>query len=142
MLAALLTAAAPPPTTITDFGGGQPVVCGAQVGADLCGRLQCRLAPEAVGDSGRDDQRVVRLGDCRAVVAPAERRFGRQVQSGQRGLNGPHPIQPAEPVERNPVVAGPVVGAGQPDAEFLAADQCRFDRDSDDVGVAGRAGSR
>ena len=62
---------------------------------------------------------------------------GGEVDSGQRALNDPYPVQPAESVEWDPVVTGPVLGARQPDAEFLAADQPGLDRDADDVGVTG-----
>ena len=120
-------------------GTGQPLVCCLYVGADLGGRLQCRPPPEAVADSRRNDQRVVLLGDCRAVLAQAEDGSGRQIHSRQRGLYLSHPVQAPELVERNPVVAGPIVWAGEPDSELLATDQRWFDRNSDDVGVGGQA---
>ena len=120
-------------------GAGQPVVCGAQPGPDLVGRLQRRLPPEAISDPRRDDQRVVSLGDGCAVFEPTQDGSASEVHARQCGLNRPYPVQTAEPVERNPVVAGPVVGAGEPDAELLTAHQRRFDRDSDDVGVPGQA---
>jgi hypothetical protein len=52
-------------------------------------------------------------------------------------LDDPYRIQTTESVERDPVVAGPVAGAGQPDTEFLAADQSWFDRNTHDVEMFG-----
>jgi hypothetical protein len=52
-------------------------------------------------------------------------------------VDDPYPIQTTEPVEGDPIVAGPIVGARQPDAELLAAHQPWLDRDADDVGVTG-----
>ena len=77
MFAALLTAAAPPPTTMTDRAAASRWCGGAQVGADLVRRLQRRLPPEAVGDTGGDDERVVRIpvvepsASCTATVRAA-----------------------------------------------------------------------
>ena len=62
---------------------------------------------------------------------------GGKVEPCQSAVDGAHPVQAAEPVERDPVGARPVLRAGQPPAQFLAADQCRFGRDSDHLGVAG-----
>ena len=52
-------------------------------------------------------------------------------------MHGAGPVEPAVAVEGDEVVAGPVVGAGQPEAELLAADQRGLGGDADDVGVAG-----
>ena len=108
-----------------------------QIGAYLVGRLEVRPAPEAVGDSGRDDQCVIPLGRRRAVVMADTYGAGGKVESRQSAMDGAHPVQAAEPVERDPVGARPVLRARQPPAQFLAADQCRFGRDSDHLGVAG-----
>ncbi|GAB4722444.1 hypothetical protein MOKP126_19900 [Mycobacterium avium subsp. hominissuis] len=114
----------------------------AQVRADLGGRLQGGASPEAVADPGADDQRVVRLGDGCAVVAAPEYGAGGQVHPGERRLHRADAVQAPEPVERNPVIAGPVVRAGQPDPEFLAAHQGGFGGDPDDVGVPGQPDRR
>ena len=118
-------------------GGGQAVVSGAQIGVDLGGRLQVRPAPEAVGDSGRDDERVVLLVQRRAVVTLNRDGSVSEVEPSQRAVDGSNPVESAEPVERDPVVTGPVVGAAQPNAQLLATDQRGLGRDSDDVGVTG-----
>ena len=127
------------PTTDDDHGcgGGQAIVCGVQISADVGGRLQGRPAPEAVADPGRDDQRVVVLDERRAVVS-VTRHFPRgQVHSGQRALDDPHPVQAAESIEGDPVVTGPIPRARQSDTELLTADQARFHRNTDDVEMFG-----
>lgn len=117
--------------------GGQALVRRPKVRVDLGGRLQGRLSPEAVADAGGDDQHVIRNLRRRTVGQSHRHGPGREVQPGQGAVHGADPVEAAEPAERDPVVAGPVVGPCQPPAEFLAADQSRLGRDSDDVGVAG-----
>ena len=72
-----------------------------------------------------------------AAVAAAGDGLGVQIDFGQGALDDPDRIQTTESVERDPVVAGPVAGPGQPDTEFLAADQSWFDRDTHDVEMFG-----
>ena len=118
-------------------GGREAIVGALEVPVDLGGGLQARLAPEPVGDAGRDDQRVVRLGRGRAVCAGDGHRPVRQVDPGERAVDGPDGVEPPVPVERDPVVPGPVFGSADPPPEFLAAHQSRFGRYADDVGVLG-----
>src|SRR5206468_8179874 len=104
----------------------------------LVGRLQIRLAPETVAHPGRDDQRVVGLLRRRTVVMGDDDVAGVDVDPRQGAVHGAHPVQPAELLEWNPVGASPVVRAGQPPAQFLAADQRRLRRDPYDLDVAGQ----
>src|ERR1700735_1079373 len=109
------------------------MVCGVEIGADLRCRLHGRPAPEAVADPGRDDQRVISLDECFAVVAAAGDGSCGQIDFGQGALDDPNRIQTTESVERDPIVAGPVARAGQPDTEVLAADQPWVERNTRDV---------
>ena len=137
MLAALLTAAAPPPTTITDLAAARRSWAARRSAPTSSADCSVGPAPEAVGDTGRDDERVVVLGRGRPVVTLDRDRSVDEVDPGERAVHGSHAVEPAVPVEGDPVVAGPMVGAAEPPAELLAADQPGFDRDADDVGVPG-----
>ena len=116
-------------------GRRELVVGRPEFGVDLGGGLQRRAAPEPVGDAGRDDQCVVGHRRRRSVGASDGDRAGGEVHVGQGAVHGADPVQAAESVERDPVVPGPVVGIGQPPAQFLSADQPRLGRNADHVGV-------
>lgn len=120
------------------FRGTESFVVGVEPGADLAGRLQRGVAPEPVADSGRNHQGVIGFGDRGALALPGQHDAAGQIEASQLGLHRSHPVQATEPVERNPVVAGPVVGSGEADAEFLTADQPGFHRDADDIRVRGQ----
>ena len=120
----------------------QALVSGGETCLDLICRLQFRLAPEAIGDSGRDDQDVIGF-DGGDAVGTVQRHLPRgQVDTGQRALNGAHPIEAVKAVERNPVVPGPVLRPGNPPAQLLSADQTRLRRDAYDLGVLGEPDRR
>src|SRR6195256_7094976 len=123
-------------------GFGQPIVGGAKSLADVVVRLEMGLAPEPFGHSRRDDQRVIPLGRCRAVVVSDADGAGTKVDPGQAAVHGAHSVKAAEPVERDPVGSRPVVRTGQPPTQLLPTYQRRFSRDSNDLGVAGQSDRR
>ena len=127
--------AAPPPTTITDLAADTRS-CAARRSA-LISAADCILARrQSDRQLGGDDQRS--YPSANGVPSSRRRQTAeRPVPVRSACPDDPHPIQSAESVEWDPVVTGPIVGPGQPDSEFLAADQCRFDRDPGDVGMTG-----
>ena len=110
---------------------------GAQRIAHLFRRRQVGAAPEAVGHTGGDHQHVVRLGPLDAVGVEHPDLARVEVDAGEAAMHHPHVVEPPIAVVRDPVVARPVVGAGEPDPEFLAAHVRGLRRHADDVGVPG-----
>ena len=122
--------------------GGELVVSGPEAGLDLGERLEVGAAPEAVGDAGRDHQGVVRLGGRGSIGETYVDRAGLQVEAGERAVDRADVVEAAVAVEADEVVALPVLGAGQPGAELLAADQRGLAGDADEVGVPGEMDRR
>ena len=113
-----------------------------QVGRHLCVGPDAGLAPEPVAHTGRDHEDVVRLLLC-AAVGTADRDVpGAQVRTHELTLHRPRGAQPAVAVEADPVVASPVVGAGEPQPELLSADVRRLNADRDHVEVRGQVDGR
>ncbi len=90
------------------------------------------LAPEAVGDAGRDHEDVVRFGGLGAVsqldadVAP------REVEPGQLTMDGANVREAPVAVEADAIVTGPLLRTRDAHAELLAADQLGLGGDADD----------
>jgi hypothetical protein len=54
-------------------------------------------------------------------------------------VDGAYPVEAAEPVERDPIGARPVLWTRQPPAQLLPAHKRRLGRDPDYIGVAGQS---
>ena len=127
---------------VDGLGGCQLVVRCPESRIDVLVGLQVRPAPEAVGDTGRDDQHVVRLGAGAAVREPhADHAVGER-ELGERAVDRAYAVQLAVAVEPDVVLAGPPVGSGQPHAQLLPADEGGLGRDADDVDVSGQVPGR
>ncbi|OBA37033.1 hypothetical protein A5766_07545 [Gordonia sp. 852002-51296_SCH5728562-b] len=115
---------------------GQAAVHVVQRGVDVVAVREHRLAPESVGDTCRDDERVV--GDLfdRTRWCAQSKRSPVGVEIEDLPVADVDGIESTHPLELDTVVARPPVRVGDPQSYLLPADQCGPQRDCDDAASA------
>jgi hypothetical protein len=119
-------------------GGRDSVMGGPERIAHLVGGRQLRATPKAVRHARGDHQDVVRLGLLHAFGVEHPDLARVEINAGQAAVQHPHAVEAPIAVVGDPIVERPLVRAGEPDTELLAAHMRRFGRHPDHVGVPGQ----
>lgn len=107
-----------------------------QGGVDVVAVFEYGPAPEPVGNTRGDDERVVRNCFNLSGRCAKTQRSTIVIEFEDLPVTDVHRIETTHPIKLNAIITRPPVGVGDPQPDFLPADQRGPQRDSDDAAAA------